>query len=272
MPILCFLLDQRSAINFQDDVDTVNCALVGLQLCNRVPANYIAGRGSRTLQICDRRRKYLMLRGAPPEPQAAIQTSQCVKDQRYHRTDSNTSHFWRSFAPSAAYEEPFSLPLDPLSISRSSWLASRSFPPKLRPLGYIDRTTRHDISDPPELISGQVRYDGLRLPGCGYEDDWIVVILPACVMTLNGAQLIDTTGYLRQSLFANLYHGVVSEPPPPDLKSLSSVFFALHLAGGHIGLPLLVATFCISKTTKRHLTVINFCIVWILYSIIYCLL
>ncbi|TFK94370.1 hypothetical protein K466DRAFT_353312 [Polyporus arcularius HHB13444] len=64
----------------------------------------------------------------------------------------------------------------------------------------------------------------------------------------------------------------LNEPPPPDLKSLSSVFFALHLAGGHIGLPLLVATFCISKTTKRHLTVINFCIVWILYSIIYCLL
>ncbi|KAI0719967.1 hypothetical protein C8T65DRAFT_634467 [Cerioporus squamosus] len=64
----------------------------------------------------------------------------------------------------------------------------------------------------------------------------------------------------------------LNEPPPPDLKSLTSVFFAIHLAGGHIGLPILITTFCISKTAKRHPTVINFCVVWILYSIIYCLL
>ena len=64
----------------------------------------------------------------------------------------------------------------------------------------------------------------------------------------------------------------VAEPTPPDLGGLSSVFFAIHLAGGHIGLPILVATFVFSKTAKRPLTVINFCIIWIFYSIIYCIL
>ncbi|KAI8990446.1 hypothetical protein BD414DRAFT_535755 [Trametes punicea] len=60
--------------------------------------------------------------------------------------------------------------------------------------------------------------------------------------------------------------------PPPDLKSLTPVFLTIHLAGGHIGLPILVATFLFSKTAKRHPTIINFCVIWILYSIIYCLL
>ncbi len=66
--------------------------------------------------------------------------------------------------------------------------------------------------------------------------------------------------------------GIAEPPPPPDLRNLTSVFFAIHLAGGHIGLPILVATFLLSKTANRHPTVINFCIIWILYSIIYCLL
>ncbi|TBU49926.1 hypothetical protein BD309DRAFT_850608 [Dichomitus squalens] len=66
--------------------------------------------------------------------------------------------------------------------------------------------------------------------------------------------------------------GIYAAPTPLDLRDLSSVFFAIHLVGGHIGLPIVVATFLISKTANRHPTVINFCIVWILYSIIYCLL
>ena len=60
--------------------------------------------------------------------------------------------------------------------------------------------------------------------------------------------------------------------PPPDLRYLTPVFFAIHLVGGHIGLPILVATFTFSKTAKRHPTVVNFCMTWIVYSIIYCLL
>ena len=66
--------------------------------------------------------------------------------------------------------------------------------------------------------------------------------------------------------------GPVAEPLVADLSDLTSVFFAIHLAGGHIGLPILVATFLLSKTAKRHPTIINFCITWIIYSVIYCLL
>ncbi|KAI0673318.1 hypothetical protein C8Q78DRAFT_616070 [Trametes maxima] len=64
----------------------------------------------------------------------------------------------------------------------------------------------------------------------------------------------------------------MKEPPPPDLQPLTPVFLTIHLAGGHIGLPILVATFLFSKNAKRHATVVNFCVIWILYSIIYCLL
>ncbi|KAH9898215.1 hypothetical protein C8Q73DRAFT_391279 [Cubamyces lactineus] len=65
---------------------------------------------------------------------------------------------------------------------------------------------------------------------------------------------------------------VLKEPPPPDLRALTPVFLTIQLAGGHIGLPILVATFLFCKTAKRHPTVVNFCVIWILYSIIYCLL
>ncbi|KAH9932408.1 hypothetical protein B0H21DRAFT_760604 [Amylocystis lapponica] len=58
----------------------------------------------------------------------------------------------------------------------------------------------------------------------------------------------------------------------PNLRSLTPVYFALHLVGGHIGLPFLVCTFLVSKSIHRHPTIINFCITWIIYSIIYCLL
>ncbi|KAI0639591.1 hypothetical protein C8Q77DRAFT_74265 [Trametes polyzona] len=64
----------------------------------------------------------------------------------------------------------------------------------------------------------------------------------------------------------------MKEHPPPDLGALTPLFLTIHLLGGHIGLPILVATFLFSKTAKRHPTVINFCVIWILYSIIYCLL
>ena len=66
--------------------------------------------------------------------------------------------------------------------------------------------------------------------------------------------------------------GAAADPPSPDLSGLTPVFFAIHLAGGHIGLPILVGTFLFSKTAKRHPTIVNFCVTWIFYSVIYCLL
>ncbi|KAL7285451.1 hypothetical protein PYCCODRAFT_1467115 [Trametes coccinea BRFM310] len=86
---------------------------------------------------------------------------------------------------------------------------------------------------------------------------------------MQGAQL----GYLTPTLWSSVAHGdTIAEPPPPDLEALTPVFLTIHLVGGHIGLPLLVATFLFSKTAKRHPAVINFCVTWILYSIVYCLL
>ncbi|KAI0803333.1 hypothetical protein BC629DRAFT_120101 [Irpex lacteus] len=57
-----------------------------------------------------------------------------------------------------------------------------------------------------------------------------------------------------------------------DSSALRSVYLALHIAGGHIGLPILVLTFFISKRVHRPATVINFCITWIVYSVSYTLL
>ncbi|KAJ8516114.1 hypothetical protein ONZ45_g6533 [Pleurotus djamor] len=57
----------------------------------------------------------------------------------------------------------------------------------------------------------------------------------------------------------------------PNLGHLAPSFFALHIAGGHIGLPFLVLTFLLSSDVVRHPTLINFCLTWIIYSVVYCL-
>ena len=58
----------------------------------------------------------------------------------------------------------------------------------------------------------------------------------------------------------------------PDLGYLRTVSFALQLSGGHIGLPLLILMFVLSKRTYRPASVINFCFAWIVYSVSYSLL
>ncbi|PCH33972.1 hypothetical protein WOLCODRAFT_135422 [Wolfiporia cocos MD-104 SS10] len=58
----------------------------------------------------------------------------------------------------------------------------------------------------------------------------------------------------------------------PNLRDLAPLFFGLHIAGGHVGLPLLVLTCLLSKKVKRHPTIINFCLTWIIYSVSYSLL
>ncbi|KAJ3555319.1 hypothetical protein NM688_g2642 [Phlebia brevispora] len=57
-----------------------------------------------------------------------------------------------------------------------------------------------------------------------------------------------------------------------NLSYLSSVYFGIHMAGGHIGLPILVLLFFCSRRIYRPATVINFCIVWIIYSVSYSLI
>lgn len=56
-----------------------------------------------------------------------------------------------------------------------------------------------------------------------------------------------------------------------DLSYLSPSYLGLQLAGGHIGLPILVILFFSSRRIQRPATVINFCITWIIYSVSYSL-
>ncbi|KAI0347788.1 hypothetical protein BDW22DRAFT_1424054 [Trametopsis cervina] len=58
----------------------------------------------------------------------------------------------------------------------------------------------------------------------------------------------------------------------PQSAGLRAAFLALHIAGGYIGIPILVLTFFFSKRVQRPATVINFCITWIIYSVSYTLL
>lgn len=58
----------------------------------------------------------------------------------------------------------------------------------------------------------------------------------------------------------------------PDMTNLAPVYYNLLLVGGQICLPILILILCISKRVKRHPTIINFLVTWIIYSIIYCLL
>ena len=60
--------------------------------------------------------------------------------------------------------------------------------------------------------------------------------------------------------------------PVPGTGSLLATYVGLHIAGGHIGMPVLVLLFLCSKHVQRPITVINFCITWIVYSISYSLL
>ncbi|KAF9245786.1 hypothetical protein BU15DRAFT_40756, partial [Melanogaster broomeanus] len=57
----------------------------------------------------------------------------------------------------------------------------------------------------------------------------------------------------------------------PDLRHFTSVYLALLIIGGQIGLPIVVITALICKKVTWHPTLINFCITWIIYSVVYCL-
>ncbi|TFK77358.1 hypothetical protein BDN72DRAFT_39716 [Pluteus cervinus] len=57
----------------------------------------------------------------------------------------------------------------------------------------------------------------------------------------------------------------------PNYQHLRIVFFVLHIIGGHVGLPILVAIFHLSKKISRPPTLINFCISWIFFSVFYCI-
>jgi hypothetical protein len=64
-----------------------------------------------------------------------------------------------------------------------------------------------------------------------------------------------------------LIQGANAQDIGHNAKALLNTFLVLHISSSHIGLPLLVITFLFSKNAKRHPTVINVCISWILSGI-----
>ncbi|KAH7886119.1 hypothetical protein F5I97DRAFT_1877770 [Phlebopus sp. FC_14] len=58
---------------------------------------------------------------------------------------------------------------------------------------------------------------------------------------------------------------------PPNLRYLAPVFLGLLVTGGQVGLPIIVLTALVSKNVSWHPTLINLCVTWMIYSVIYCL-
>jgi len=58
-----------------------------------------------------------------------------------------------------------------------------------------------------------------------------------------------------------------SRPP------LLSLFFAFQIIGGHIGFPILLAVVLVLRNaSSRHPLFINFCVIWIMSSVVFCIL
>ncbi|CAA7265910.1 unnamed protein product [Cyclocybe aegerita] len=57
----------------------------------------------------------------------------------------------------------------------------------------------------------------------------------------------------------------------PSLGHLRTTFLTLHIAGGLVGLPLLILTLLFSERVPRQPALINFCIAWVINSISYTL-
>jgi hypothetical protein len=56
-----------------------------------------------------------------------------------------------------------------------------------------------------------------------------------------------------------------------EVRQKQTVFFALQIAGGHIGLPLL-ALVSLSRKVHRDPAFFNFCLTWVVSSVVFCVL
>ncbi|KAF9486294.1 hypothetical protein BDN70DRAFT_926559 [Pholiota conissans] len=59
---------------------------------------------------------------------------------------------------------------------------------------------------------------------------------------------------------------------PQNLSWLRPSFLGLHIAGGFVGLPILIITLLFSDDIPRQPDLINFCITWVIYSFSYTIL
>ncbi|EGO31047.1 hypothetical protein SERLADRAFT_364779 [Serpula lacrymans var. lacrymans S7.9] len=57
----------------------------------------------------------------------------------------------------------------------------------------------------------------------------------------------------------------------PDLHNLAPIYLFLLIAGGQVGLPIIAFTYVFSKRISRCSTIINYCVTWIIYSVVYSL-
>jgi len=63
-----------------------------------------------------------------------------------------------------------------------------------------------------------------------------------------------------------------STPPDTGFDRLIPLYLVLHIVGGQVGLPIIIATLLTSKKVARHPTLVNFFCTWVIYSIVYCIL
>ena len=59
--------------------------------------------------------------------------------------------------------------------------------------------------------------------------------------------------------------------PSESVKRYEALFIFFQVFGGQVGMPLFIITMLFAPSVKRHLTLVNFCASWIIYSIVYCL-
>lgn len=72
---------------------------------------------------------------------------------------------------------------------------------------------------------------------------------------------------MRTSAHTTLTRRVTAEQLGPNASADLAVWLFFQLAAGHVLLPLLVATFFVSRTVTRRPTVINVCCTWIVSSV-----
>ena len=57
--------------------------------------------------------------------------------------------------------------------------------------------------------------------------------------------------------------------PYLELRKEQTIFFALQIVGGHVGLPILLIASILLRKPRPDLTFINFCFTWVFSSIVF---
>ena len=77
--------------------------------------------------------------------------------------------------------------------------------------------------------------------------------------------------YVPSSLFLLIIELKIY-PLASSFHHLQPIYLVLLIAGGQVGLPLVIVTLLFSKKAIRHPTLINFFCTWVIYSVVFCLL